>query len=174
MGPGPFRSLRRRRCSSGPRPGLGRLPRTECSGRGSALESRVPAWPSTLSPGSQFPTRHSKGLSGFGLVEVWPGFPRVLSGEGQAGSLISHFSAPLQDGIWFCGLGVFAAQTFLSAEDLFAHTPGFLCAGVGCAREQHPLYLGDSFLLKRWAAEVVVDPSQANRSACCPLSCSST
>lgn len=38
--------------------GSERLPRTACTGRGSVLggqSARVPAWPSTLSPGSQFP-----------------------------------------------------------------------------------------------------------------------
>lgn len=58
VGQGPFCPLRRRRCSSRPRPGPERLHRTPCTGRGSALgrrSPRVPAWPSTLSPGSQFP-----------------------------------------------------------------------------------------------------------------------
>lgn len=42
-------------------------------------------------------TRHPRGLSDFGLVEVWPEFSWVLSDEGQAGSIISHFSARLAD-----------------------------------------------------------------------------
>lgn len=41
-------------------------------------------------------TRHSRGLFDFGLVEVWPEFSWVLLGEGQAGSIISHFSARLE------------------------------------------------------------------------------
>lgn len=46
---------------------------------------------------AQFPTPHSRDLSDFGLVWVWPEFPRILSGEGQAGSTISHFSAQLEE-----------------------------------------------------------------------------
>lgn len=100
VGPGPFSPRRRRRCSSPPQSGLERLPRTAYIGRGSTvgcLRCLGSHWPSTLSPGAQFPTPHSRGLSDFGLVWVWPEFPRILSGEGQAGSTISHFSAQLEE-----------------------------------------------------------------------------
>lgn len=98
VGPGPFSPRRRRRCSSPPQSGLERLPRTAYIGRGSTvgcLKCLGSHWPSILSPGAQFPTPHSRDLSAFGLVWVWPEFPRILSGE--AGSTISHFSAQLEE-----------------------------------------------------------------------------
>jgi hypothetical protein len=58
VGPGPFSTRRRRRYSSPPKPGPGRLPRTACIGRGSAvgplrcLESH---WSRDFLPGLSFP-----------------------------------------------------------------------------------------------------------------------
>lgn len=70
VGPGPFFPRRRRRCSSQPQPGQ-EVAQDCVHRRGSAvgrLRCLGSHWPSTLSPGAQFPTRHWRDLSDFGLV----------------------------------------------------------------------------------------------------------